>query len=121
MTELDRLANEHASERALANTELDRVLDLVRWLAAKWGDNNPAFPDRDPMTGQSLDGNAELSQTWYRVVRGGYRCGCCVGTGHHYRYTDDADVVHLELCDVCDGAGFTSSPEYQPDEAEPGD
>ena len=121
MTELDRLADEHASERTLANAELNRVLDLVRWLAAKWGDNNPAFPDRDPMTGQSLDGNAELSATWYRVVRGGYRCGCCVGTGHHYRYTDDADVVHLELCDVCDGAGFTSSPEYQPDEAEPGD
>lgn len=97
-----------------------RLEDLIRWLAGKWGANNPAFPDRDPLTGQSLPGNVALSQTWYQVVRGGQRCPSCDGAGHHYQRTGDDDVVYLELCDVCDGAGYTRSP-GPPDEEEPGD
>ena len=121
MTDLDQIANENASRRHIASAELDRCVDLIRWLAAKWGDNNPQFPERDPMTGQALEGNAELSATWYRVVRGGIRCDGCDGAGHHYLFTDDADVVHLELCATCGGIGYTRSAGISPDEEEPGD
>lgn len=135
MTELDHLADENRSQTEIARRaieqemiaawgsvdddvvnvalestalELARLTDLLRWLAAKWGDNNPLFPDRDPSSGQPLPGNVELSRTWYRVIRGGVRCGSCEGSGHFYWDTDIDGVVHLRLCDSCEGRGYTS-------------
>lgn len=119
MTDLDRIADEHRSQRERIDRR--RVEDLVRWLAAKWGPNNPQFPDLDPITGQALPGNVELRDTWYRVVRDGWRCENCEGAGHHYLYTDDADVVHLELCAQCAGRGYVTSTGTIPEEQEPGD
>lgn len=119
MTDLDRLANEHASERAILDRRIEPYLELIRWLAAKWADNNPEFPDRDPLTGQRLEGNERLARTWYEVVRGGWRCPECLGSGVHYLTTSDAGVVHLERCSTCDGLGFTQSPPSG-DEERPG-
>ena len=85
---------------------LDDLRDLVTWLAIKYDARNPKFPELDPMTGQRLEGNARLSRTWYRWVRGGVKCERCDGAGFFLTATDDPDVGTLRPCEPCAGRGW---------------
>lgn len=80
--------------------------DLVKWFALKWGDQNPEFPESDPVTGQLLPGNIELSNTWYAVVRDGTKCPVCRGSKYSGVHEVQRDVVELTICANCDGQGF---------------
>lgn len=92
-------------ERGLA-----AITDLLHWFAAKYADNNPLFPEVDGLTGQELPANAELSATWYRVIRGGVRCEECKGAGRLVIPTDERDVAYIESCAACEGRGYISTP-----------
>lgn len=50
--------------------EIQRRDELVRWLALPWGDRDPELFARDPHSGQDLEGNVRLRETWLEVVRG---------------------------------------------------
>jgi hypothetical protein len=83
-----------------------RYEDLIKWFAAKWDDQNPEFPDVDPVTNQLLPGNVELSETWFMVVRGGERCPVCKGARYETAREVERGVVELTVCEHCEGRGF---------------
>ena len=87
--------------------QIRRLKDLINWLALKYADHNPEFPEYDPTTETALLANIELSRTWYEVVRGGTRCEECLGAGYFKVRSEDPDINYRRTCEKCDGLGFT--------------
>ena len=109
--DLDRLLVDRLDE---AIAKRDR---LIAWFAAKYESKNPMCALTDPMTGQPLPANRELSDTWFDVVRHGTRCDACEGAGVEHYPTDQPGVFTLAWCANCKGFGFTKST-GQPEEQE---
>ncbi len=103
-------ANRLEERNAAYFEQIVDLKNLIHWLALKYGDKNPEFPEYDPNTKTWLVGNIALSRTWYEVVRAGVRCEECKGAGHFKVTSDDPDIKYLRTCEACEGLGFTESP-----------
>jgi hypothetical protein len=87
-------------------TKLGEARRLIQWFSLKYGENNPVFNYRDPMSGSNLEANRELSRTWFEVVRHGFVCLECEGIGAILYETGNVGVQRREICLTCEGRGY---------------